>query len=166
MSARNLKCTGERAAEVWQGLGWNQDTPVVYVGGELVGPSELIDAAEAFIGQPAPERRKPALIAYARDKRWQVEIGGAVAAGVPVATDDRSKLMIVGARVAAASNPSWATVWQGTDGQAYPVDAATMLAIADAVQSHTNATFTVLAGLLDGIEAGTVTTRAQVDDAF
>ena len=166
MTTRNLKCTAERAAEVWQGLGWDQDTPVVHVGGELVGPADLIDAAETFLATPAAERRKPALISYARNKRWEVEVGGTLVSGIPVSTDDRSKLMIIGARVAAAADPAWSTVWQGADGQPYPVNAEAMLAISDAVQAHTNATFTALAGVLSGIDAGTITTRAQIDGAF
>ncbi|MFC5505169.1 hypothetical protein [Bosea massiliensis] len=166
MTARNFKCPPEQAAEVWQGLGWDQDTPVVHVGDELVGPANLIDAAEVFLATPAAERRKPGLIAYARDKRWRAEVGGTLAAGIPIATDDRSKLMIIGAGVAAAADPNWSTVWQGTDGAAYPVNAAAMLAIRDAVQAHTNRTFTVLAGVLSGIDAGTITTRAEVEAAF
>lgn len=166
MMKRNLKCTPERAAEVWQGLGWDQDTPVVHVGGELVGPAGLIDAAETFLSTAAAERRKPALISYARNKRWEVEVGGTLVSGIPVSTDDRSKLMIIGARVAAAADPAWSTVWQGADSAAYPVNAAAMLAISDAVQAHTNRTFTVLAGVLSGIDAGTITTRAEVDAAF
>lgn len=109
---------------------------------------------------------RPGLASYARDRRWRKEVAGIVVAGVPVATDDRSKMMIIGARVAAAADPAWRTAWHGGDGQAYPVDAAAMVAISDAVQAHVNATFTTLAAVLAAIEAGEITTQEEIEAAF
>jgi hypothetical protein len=60
------------------------------------------------LGNP-PLPTKDELIAYAADVRWRKEVGGIVVAGVPVATDDRSKQMIIGARLAANSDPDWST---------------------------------------------------------
>lgn len=54
-----------------------------------------------FVEPPRPAPSKADLLSYAADKRWQVETGGLVIGGVPVATDDRSKIMIIGARVKA-----------------------------------------------------------------
>ena len=96
---------------------------------------------------PAPVN----LVAYAADRRWRKEVGGIVVADVPVATDDRSKLMITGARDAA---------------MAYPVDAAAMVLISDAVQAHVNAGFATFATVKAAIEAGTITTTAEIDAAF
>ncbi|MBN9443690.1 DUF4376 domain-containing protein [Bosea sp. (in: a-proteobacteria)] len=111
---------------------------------------------------PAPVN----LVAYAADRRWRKEVGGIVVADVPVATDDRSKLMITGARVAAMADPGWSTVWHGADGQTYPVDAAAMVLISDAVQAHVNAGFATFATVKAAIEAGTITTTAEIDAAF
>lgn len=106
------------------------------------------------------------LVAYAADARWRKEGGGIVVAGIPVATDDRAKLMITGARVAAMADPAWTTTWHGTDGNSYPVDAAAMVAISDAVQAHVNATFATFAAVKAAIDAGEITTADQVDAAF
>lgn len=106
------------------------------------------------------------LVAYAAHARWRKEIGGIVIAGVPVATDDRSKLMITGARVAAVADPNWSTAWVGSDGQIYPVDVDAMLGISDGVQVHVNATFGTFANVMVAIEAGELSTPAEIDGEF
>lgn len=122
-------------------------------------------AVDAILGDlPALQKRN--LIAYAADRRWRREVGGIVVEGVPVATDDRSKVMIVGARVAAAADPAWSTTWHGADGQVYPIDAATMIAISVEVEAHVNSGFATFAQVKADIEAGTITSTAQVDVAF
>lgn len=121
------------------------------------------NAIEPYVPPPEPVFD---IAAYAADRRWRSEIGGIVVAGIPVATDDRSKLMITGARVAAMADPAWTTTWHGTDGNSYPVDTAAMVAISDAVQAHVNATFATFATVKAAIEAGAITTAAQVDAAF
>jgi hypothetical protein len=114
----------------------------------------------------APVAAPVDLVAYAADARWRKEVGGIDVAGVPVATDDRSKMMIVGARVAAAADPGWSTVWHGADGNTYPVDAAAMIAISDAVQAHVNTSFGTFAAVKADIEAEVITNTAAVDAAF
>lgn len=114
----------------------------------------------------APEPTAAELVAYAADLRWQREVGGIVVEGVPVATDDRSKVMIVGARVAAEANPDWSTTWHGADGQVYPIDAPAMIAISTIVEAHVNSGFATFAQVKADIEAGALTTRQQVADAF
>lgn len=106
------------------------------------------------------------LVAYAASLRWQREIAGILVDGVPIATDDRSKVMITGARVAALSNPAWSTLWYGSDGQIYPLDAAAMIAISDAVQAHVNSGFATFAVVKAKIDAGEITTVAEVDAAI
>lgn len=106
------------------------------------------------------------LLAYAADARWRKEVGGITIAGIPVATDDRSKLMITGARVAAMADSNWSTVWIGADGGSYPVDATAMIAISDAVQAHVNATFATFAAIKARIEGGKIKKVADVDAAF
>jgi hypothetical protein len=122
---------------------------------------------EAGCQPPQPEPPTAAeLIAYARNRRWQIEVGGKTVAGVPIATDDRAKIMIIGARFAASLDANWQTVWQGTDGNGYPVDAATMVTISDAIHQHVNATFATLAAVLAAITAETITTKEEIDQAF
>lgn len=109
---------------------------------------------------------KDDLAAYASDLRWQKESGGITISGVPIATDDRSKLMITGARVAADADPAWTTIWQGTDGTSYPLNAAAMIAISNAVSAHVAGCFASYATVKAAIDAGTMTTTAAIDAAF
>jgi hypothetical protein len=105
-------------------------------------------------------------LTYAAAKRLDKETSGITVGGVPIATDDRSKIMIIGARVAAAADPNWSTPWAAADGNSYPVDSPTMLAIADAVQAHVNTCFTTYANVVAAIGDGTITTKEQIDAAF
>lgn len=122
-------------------------------------------AVDAVLGD-LPGLQKRNLIAYAADLRWQREVSGIVVGGVPVATDDRSKVMIVGARVAAAANPDWSTTWHGADGQVYPIDAPTMVAISAVVEAHVNSGFALFAQVKADIEAGAIMSRAEIDAVF
>lgn len=106
------------------------------------------------------------LVAYANDASWKKEVGGLTVAGIPIATDDRSQLKILGSRVAADANPAWSTVWDAADGNSYPITAATMIAISDAVAAHVNHCFAIRAQVKAQIAAGTITTTAQIDTAF
>jgi hypothetical protein len=106
------------------------------------------------------------LAAYAMSARWKKETGGISVGGVPLATDDRAKLMIVGARVAADADANWSTVWQGADGNAYPVNAVQMIAISNAVQAHVANCFAIFATVKGSIDNGSITTTTQIDAAF
>jgi hypothetical protein len=141
---------------------------LLYVPGPQDGPGHVQFPDEHATEILAADLSSPAamLHAYARDQRWRAEIGGTTIAGIPIATDDRSKIMIVGARVAAQADPGWQTVWRGIDGAGYPIDASAMIAISDGVQAHVNATFALLATVTAAIEAGTITSTEQIDAAF
>lgn len=123
-------------------------------------------SGNTLVAPPEPEAPPVDLVAYAADARWRKEVGGIVIGGIPVATDDRSKAMIIGARVAAQADPDWTTVWHGTDGGAYPLNAASMLAISNAVEAHVNGTFATFAIVKADIDAGKITATAEIDAAF
>lgn len=125
-----------------------------------------VQSAGGFSAPVAAAPSLERLVAYAADKRWRVEVGGTVVGGVPISTDDRSKIMIMGARVAAAADAGWTTVWHGADGQTYPINATQMIAISDAVEAHVNATFATFASVKADIDAGDITTLAEIDAAF
>lgn len=112
---------------------------------------------------PVPPKEQ--LSTYAADKRWQVETGGITVAGVPVATDDRSKIMIIGARVKADADPAFTTPWIGADGSINVINAATAIVISDEVLAHVAACFEEFKSVLAGIEAGTITASAEIDAA-
>lgn len=106
------------------------------------------------------------LVAYARDARWRAEVGGMVWNGVPIATDDSSKVKIAGARIAAQANPGFETTWWDMDGEGIVVDAALIIQLSDAVLAHVDGTFTTFGQVRAAITAGTITTREEVDAAF
>ena len=105
------------------------------------------------------------LRAYAAMKRWQAEIGGIVVAGVPIATDDRSKLMITGARIKADADAGFTTPWAVGD-EVFPLTSEQIVAISDAVLSHVSEVFAAFAATVSAIADGSITTKAEVDAAF
>ncbi len=117
-------------------------------------------------GQPEASHPGLTLQEYAAAKRWEREVGGIEVNGLTVATDDRSKTMISGARVAAMANPDFKTSWKGAGGEFVPLDAHAVIAISDAVLAHVSNCFATEAQVLADIEAGAVTTFEQIDTAF
>lgn len=106
---------------------------------------------------PVPEvslaDQKAAKLKAAATKRWNVETGGITFGGVPVHTDDRSKLMITGARIKADADANFTTQWVTAGGSIVPLTAAQIIAIADAVLAHVDACFAAFATLAAAIEA-------------
>jgi len=127
---------------------------------------EQTDAALQWVFDHAGAPVFVDLLAYAADRRWRIETGGIAFQGVPVATDDRSKLMLSGARIAAAADPGYETTWYGADGEGVTLDAAAIIALSDAVLAHVEATFAAFGLVKAGIAAGTITTVEAVDAAF
>ena len=155
----------------WTDAGETAVTAVVD-GEQLTFPKDDLNRHWAALAESglsiaaAPEPAPPAeaeLIAHAANLRWRSEVAGIVVAGVSVATDDRSKTMILGARMAALADPGWNTIWHGAGGQTYPLDAAVIIAISDAVQVHINAGFSRFAALRSAILAGEARTFEEVD---
>lgn len=103
---------------------------------------------------------------YAAQRRWEKEVGGILVGGMAIATDDRSKTMIVGARVKAENDPGFTTPWKGANGEFITIDAATIIAISDAVLAHVAACFALESAVLGAIAAGDITTTAEIDAAF
>jgi len=103
--------------------------------------------------QPIPVPDWPALIAA---RRYDSEVSGTVVGGMPIATDDRSKLLINGAALRANRNPSYVLRWKTSDGFV-DLSAAQVLAVADAVSEHVQACFDREDELLRAVTAGTIT---------
>lgn len=128
---------------------------------------QMIAAWEAQDNTIAPHEAPAVdLAAYTAARRWQKEVGGISVAGVAVATDDRSKMMIMGARLKAAADPGFSTGWKIAGGGFVRLGAAELIAISDAVLAHVDACFAIEAALLSAIAAGTITTTAGIDAAF
>ena len=72
--------------------------------------------------------------------RYKVETGGITVNGLSVSTDDRSKLMLNGARNAAMVNEEFVTKWKTPQGFV-TLNSAQIIALSDAVAAHVNACF-------------------------
>lgn len=101
--------------------------------------------------------------AYAAAKRYDAETGGIVVAGMIVATDDRSKTLLAGARIKADSDVNH-TVRFKTGAGFVTLDAAQIVTVSDAVLEHVQACFDAEGDILAAIGDGTVTTVAQIDE--
>lgn len=119
-------------------------------------------------GKPVLPYAPPAvdLIAYTAQKRWEKEVGGIEVGGMPVFTDDRSKTLIMGARQAADADPAFTTQWKTAAGAFITLDAATIMAISNAVLTHVAACFAREATVIAAIEDETITNTAEIDGAF
>lgn len=106
---------------------------------------------------------KTALMEYAQERRTQRELAGININGLPVATDDRSKIMISGARQAAVANPDFVTPWVLADGSHTMLDAPTIIAVSDAVLNHVAWVFELYSQVVLEINRGTITTTDQIE---
>ncbi|MQY44509.1 DUF4376 domain-containing protein [Rhizobiales bacterium RZME27] len=106
------------------------------------------------------------LSVYTATKRWEREVGGIVVGGLDVATDDRSKIMISGARIKADKDPDFTAQWKCPDGGFMTLDASTIILASDAVLDHVNDCFSIEAAVLADIADGAITMPQEVDAAF
>lgn len=140
--------------------------------GMLAGRHVTINGGFAVIDErapetePEPEPQPIDLVAYAADKRWRVETGGITVDGaLPVATDDRSKIMIIGARVKADNDPGFTTQWKLPDGRFTTITSAAIISISNAVLAHVDACFAAEDRVLADIANGTITTVDEIEAA-
>ena len=104
---------------------------------------------------------------YTVNKRWQKEQGGIVAtAGFPIKTNDRAQAKITGIYAASKEAPSVTTPFHAADNTVHELTAAQMYELNSDLLTHINNCFAISADVLADIQAGTITTREQVDAAF
>ncbi|MFG0553978.1 DUF4376 domain-containing protein [Pseudomonas sp. yb_9] len=127
------KLTGTQVAR-WTGSGWEK-------------------LASAPVPGPSAEPDWLSLIAA---RRYQAEIGGIELAGLPIATDDRSKLLINGAAARAARDSGYTLKWKTEEGF-IDLPADQVLAMADAVADHVQACFDREAELQAAVADGSIT---------
>lgn len=133
---------------------------------EAYGEKPPMKTVPVTDGEPDNNHPGLTLPEYAAAKRWEKEVGGIDINGLTVATDDRSKTMISGARVAAQNDPEFSTQWKSADGTFVTIDAAAVIAISDAMLAHVSSCFAIEAQVLVEIAGGTISTFAQIDAAF
>jgi hypothetical protein len=127
-------------------------------------PSWLEEIDDDFI-QPAPGQYSPAqLTAYAAHVRYNTEVAGiSLAGGKKVATDDRSKLMIMIARMSAEKDVTFTTPWVENDGSISTLNATQIIEMSDAVLDHVHKIFTDFNTAVEKISGGQATTLEKID---
>lgn len=115
---------------------------------------------------PPPPPTKDQLLSHLAAHRWVVETGGIEVGGFSIATDDRSKTMILGARVEAMVNPDHVVNWKMPDGSWVPLDAAAITVLSKAVLDHINQCFVKESYVAALIQDGTITGTEGVIVAF
>lgn len=133
-----------------------------YEEGELVGLEVSPPVNDQEYAKALAAAAKADLVAYAHQRRIEIETGGITVSGIPIKTDEESQRKILGSYVAATRDPEWSTLW----GSAHAIDAEAMIAIGDAVQRRINDSFTARGAVLAGIEDGSITLRSEVDAAY
>lgn len=124
--------------------------------GFIEGPDDVICGYTYKSGKfsaPEPVPDWPALIA---DRRWLAEASGTTFAGMPIDTDDRSKLLINGAAMRADRSADYVLRWKTSQGFV-DLSAAQVLAVADAVSEHVQLCFDREDVLLGAMADGSIT---------
>lgn len=85
-------------------------------------------------------RMRNRLLERVAEKRYALETGGLTMGGVTVSTDDRSKALLMGARIQAVADPAATFRWKGNNGWS-TLTAAQVVAISDAVAAYVQALF-------------------------
>ena len=86
------------------------------------------------------------------------KISGTVVGVMPIATDDRSKVLINGAALRANRSPDYVLRWKTSDGFVV-LTADQGVAVADAVSEHVQACFDREDALLAAVADGSITTE-------
>lgn len=74
-------------------------------------------------------------------RRWQAETGGIVVGGLAVKTDAETSAKLTAAYVQAEKNAAFTVRWKVETGVFVTLDAATIIALGDAVTVHVQACF-------------------------
>lgn len=107
------------------------------------------------------------LPAYAAAKRWEREISGTVWNGWPVLSDRESQSKIIAEAVAIEKDERVdGDPWKFADGEFRSLTNEQMDDLAAAVRLHVRNSYGIEAQVLAAVEAGNITTEAQIDVAF
>ncbi len=108
----------------------------------------------------SPEAAKARLLVYAANKRWEIETGGMVFGGMSIPTNDRAKLLLMGA---ADTMTNEQTAMFVVDGTAVQLTGAQFKAIYAEIVRRIQVLFGIQADIIGLINDGTYTTTAQID---
>lgn len=137
-------------ARVWNGSAWEQVT--MYRGVTVYGPNGEEKVVDYFgplkdgwsVNKPEPTLEKAKM--DAREKlallRYVKETGGITVAETPIKTDRETQMILSAARTVALEDPTFSVDWKVSNGVFTTLDAATVIAVANAVRVHVQACFT------------------------
>ena len=105
---------------------------------------QLANGTIVEVGAPTPvlADEKAKRLQELADLRWTKEESGTTLGGNPLATDRTTQAKLTAAYVKAADDPNYAIAnWKFAPGVFAPLDAATIMAAADAAEAHVQACF-------------------------
>jgi hypothetical protein len=134
-----------------------------YTPGNLVLSGGVVTAHWVATDIPVESARAAARAVLATI-RFAKETGGVLVGGTPVATDRDSQTKLIAARINAKEDDTYTVNWKADNGSFVQINAATMIAIADAVSAHIQACFDREAVLSAAISAATTTAEVRAID--
>nr|WP_313023188.1 DUF4376 domain-containing protein [Brucella intermedia] len=138
--------------------------PMHYAALGLEPPTKTVPVED---GIPQTEHPGMSLQEYAAAKRWEREVSGTVWNGWPVLSDRESQSKIIAEAVAIEKGERTdGDPWKFADGEFRPLTNEQMDDLAAAVRLHVRNSYGIEAQVLAAIEAGAITTEAQIDAAF
>lgn len=123
---------------------------------------QIIEVSADQFPQPTLAERKDKKMQDLAARRFMAEEGGTTLGNTPIATDRTTQGKVTAAYVKASADSNYTiAAWKGTDGTFSPLNATTIIAIADAIEAHVQACFANEATLSGQITAAT--TEAELD---
>lgn len=137
--------------------------PMHYVALGIQPPTKTVPVED---GIPQTDHPGMTLEEYAAAKRWEYEVSGITFNNIRVATDDRSKMLISGAREAALKDENFKTKWKSQNGEFIELSSIEIIEISDLVLSHISNCFELESIIISKIENGEIENYQDIDNFF
>nr|WP_278520286.1 DUF4376 domain-containing protein [Brucella anthropi] len=138
--------------------------PRHYAAFGLEPPMKIVPVED---GIPEAENPGMTMQEYAAAKRWEREVGGTIWNGWPVLSDRESQSKIIAEAVAIEKGErADGDPWKFADGEFRQLTNEQMDDLAAAVRLHVRNSYGIEAQVLAAIDAGNITTEAQIEAAF
>jgi hypothetical protein len=160
------------ADQVGRIVAWMRQTDAnataFFDGENLVIADEFAQLAQSVVADGIPALDPPTVLKpYAAAVRYAKEIAGCMVGGVTYPSDRETQAKLTAAALFAQVDNTQTFQWKLADGSfSATLSAAEMIAVAAAVGGYVNACFAEEAEVVAEIDAGTITTREEIDAAF
>jgi len=108
----------------------------------------------------SPSAAKAKLVSYLSNKRWELEVGGMIFSGMKVPTDDRAKILLMGA---AGSMTNEDTASFNVDGVAITLTGLQFKTVYNEITRRTRLLFDIEGLILNEINTNKITSKEQID---